>query len=217
MSCPDEPVPPTTLPPEPQPESLINFESIERNNYEVICKMGITGDTGQIFTLNFEYQIIATADNIGSDGLESNSNETSLYISIDSGSTWSHVDTVYAQVSGGNYPIAQDDTQTIDGTFSLNSVTNIDAIRFKGVLSCDAGRAGKFSDVSVKIDTVDVNIGTTQIICQNGFNGGCYSGESLYCNLTPTTTTTSTTSTTTTTLAPAIPTTNTIYIHIPIL
>jgi hypothetical protein len=179
--------------------------------------MGINNNIGQTFTIGFQYTIVATADNIGTDGLDPNNNTTYLYASTNDGNSWFLVDSVYAEVSGGNYPITQDDYESKTGYTVISDITDVTLVKFKGVLSCDAGRAGKTGNVSVKIDIASVDFGTTEIICDNGFAGGCFSSAGLYCYLTPTTSTTlepTTSTTTTTTLAPSV---NTLYIHIPII
>ena len=99
-------------------------------------------------------------------------------------STWFQVDSVSAYVSGGNYPEPQYDSQTLSGTITVSVNTNVSDVSVRGSIDYDIGRNGKNGYITVKIESVSVDIGVVNIICNNTYNvGGGGNPEFLSCDI----------------------------------
>lgn len=178
-----------------------------RFNSNLSGKLSVDEPSGQVFTIDFYYEIEANCDNVGTDGEDYNQATTTLEIGIDG--NYTVYDSVSASVSGGNFPISQNDSQLKAGTFQLVNITDPTKVSINVIVECDYGRNGKGGYGSIKIVSASVDTGSVEVICSNRIVTYC-SGSYLDCDIpTPTTTTTTTpsiTGTTTTTTTTPIPT-----------
>ena len=133
-----------------------------------------TNSGGKTYSITISYTITADCDNIGNDGTDSNTATTTFEVS------GAVIDSVTATVSGGNYPNAQNDTQTINGSHTINGVTNISSIYVSGGFYCNFSGNGQNGQVTATISSVNVNIGSANIGCDSTWFSNC-SGTFTQC------------------------------------
>jgi len=163
------PTPTPTSTPIPVYGSQVYFGSIASNQ----AILAVNHPVGQTFSLTLDYTITAGCDNAGSDGQDYNSATSDFILSTDGGSTWTSINTANASVSGGNYPTAQADSQTVTGSTTISGITNVGLIRVQGIVDCDFGRNGKNGFVTITLASAAVDFGTTSITCDNQYNLDC--------------------------------------------
>lgn len=163
--------------------SEIYFSSFDDN----VANVGITNSAGRTFSLIFNYHINANCDNVYSNGQDSNQSTTYLFVSTNSGSTWSEIASITSEVSGDNYPVGQSDSQDLYGTFTLTGITDVAGIRVRGDYECSWALDNRGGTADVTISGATVNSGVVVVICDNSFYTGCLTTPYLYCTGLPTT------------------------------
>jgi len=149
-------------------------------NPALINSLKANNASGQIFSITFKYTIDASCDNSGTNGQDPTQATSNFNISTNGGISFITIDSVYASVSGGNYPNSQSDSQTKTSTYVINGVTDVTQIVVGGGIDCDMGLNGKSGGVTVIIDSATSNSGLVKIICNNTYSYNC-SGENSSC------------------------------------
>lgn len=183
----------------------IYFASISGN--DVI--MGVNNALGRTFDINLSYTLVAEVDNIWSMGSNPVQTTTYLYISKDGGSTWDLIDSVFAEVPGGTYPVDDYDYQTKTATTVVTGVANVSNVRVRIEYDCakvqDLRRGS--GDVTITSATVVSGGGSAIVICNNAFSAVCdpFEPVTLYCfGVTPSPSRTQPTPTPTKTPSPVV-------------
>lgn len=181
------PTPTPTLPPPPSDTSEIYFNPV-LDGQEAI--MAVNNPNGRLFTITILYTIDAAVDNIWSYGGDPVQTTTTLYVSLNGGSTWIDIDSITAEVPGGIVdPNGQYDYNSIiDGTYTLINVTDVSNVRVYADYTCDSSTNYRSGSAVVSIAGVSVNTGSAIIICNNTFTEGCGTTPSVYCIDVPTVT-----------------------------
>ena len=161
----------TTTTVQPTPEVYFN------NNVLAINNLG-----GKTYSVTFDYEIIASCDNVGTDGRDPNNATSSFDLSINGGSSFTTIDTVSASVYGNNYPNGQSDSQVKTGTHTVNNIVDPSNIVIDSNTSCNTGLNGQDGSVRVTIASVSVNTGTANIICDDVWETNCY-GATTSCTI----------------------------------
>ena len=139
--------------------------------------MGISGATGQTFSLTFNYNLTAYCDN--NQTQQPNQATSSLSLSTNGGVSYSTIDSVVASVDGLSPD--QNDTQTLTGSTTISSITDITLVRVNSSLDCSFAGNGQSGTASATISLASVDFGSTQIICNNDYYRDCSGGASLIC------------------------------------
>jgi len=145
-----------------------------------ITNLAVNYGSGQIFSITFKYTIDANCDNVGTSGQDPAQATSNFNISINGGISFITVDSIFASVSGGNYPNSQSDSQTKTGTYTITGVSDVTQIVVGGGIDCDMGLNGKGGGVTVTIDSATSNLGLVKIVCNNTYSYNC-SGENQSC------------------------------------
>lgn len=152
---------------------------IESNEYiyfdklvgsDVVLKTSATGGT---IDLTFTYSISASCDNVGTDGQDANSSTSTISYSLDSGVTWTQLDSAYSSITGGNYPNGQSDQVINTGTTTFFGLTDINLILFGGSFQCDSGRNGQSGDLQVTLNSALLDGTPIRIGCSDSYKYGC--------------------------------------------
>lgn len=150
--------------------------------FDINGNLCINNPTGQTFDVTFKYELIAQADNIGTNGQDYNSSNSILYVNGVA------IDYCEAIVTGNNYPNYQDDYQTKTGTTTLNNITDITSVKVFGRVQCEFGRDGRSGLVQVWITSITPSFGNSSIIYPNNIIFDC-TGDHFGGTTTTTTTT----------------------------
>lgn len=136
-----------------------------------ITTIGVDNYAAQTFDITLAYDIYALCDNEGTSGSDPNSATTTLFVSIDGGSTYATAATVTASVSGGS-PTPQTDTQTAVSTYVVTGVTDVSLVKVYGTIDCNTGLNGQDGNVTVVLSAVT---STATIVCDDRYIKSCSS------------------------------------------
>lgn len=143
--------------------------------------MDVNNPNGRTFDITIQYTINVAVDNVWSMGGDPVQSTTTLYVSTNSGSTWTEVDSIIAEVSGGNYPVDQSDYQTRTSGYTLTNVTNVSNVRFYISYDCATAQDYRAGDGEVIISGVTADTGGAVIVCDDTYRVGCSLPASIYC------------------------------------
>ena len=147
----------------------IQFASIIGGNQVV---MGGNNLAGKTFSITFSYHIAAACDLIGVSG--QNDAATTIEISTNGGLTWTQIDSVQASVFGTGDD--ESDYQETFGTHTVNGITDITQIRWRGDYDCSSTQFGATGSMNVQITGGSADIGLVLIlIASDSFSAGCFS------------------------------------------
>jgi hypothetical protein len=185
-------VTPTTTPSisvsaSPESPSMISFDSLNND----IAIMGISGAGIGVreFSIMFEYKLTAVVDNNWSNGIDPVQATTYFYVSTDSGSTWTEVDYVTAEILGFGPP-EESSSQIKYGSYTINGITDVTQVMLNSQNECSWLENNQSGDIDVIISgaTVTSGGGYALITCNNRYLKGCLSTTILTCGagVTPT-------------------------------
>jgi hypothetical protein len=139
----------------------------------------------QTLSITIGYLLTAGCDVIRLSPGEQSSAITTLEVSLNGGSTWTTIDSVDVQCQVQPGDTDASDYDQVQGNYVLNGITaaNIGSIRFRANYNCSSTQLGATGSVTITIDSVTINVGTANVICNNLFDIGCYSSGYLGCNL----------------------------------
>ena len=145
----------------------IQFASIIGGNQAV---MGGNNLAGKTFSITFSYHIVAACDLIGVSG--QNNATTNIHVSTNGGVTWVDVDGVSAYVSGSGDD--ESDYQETFGTHTINGITDITQIRWRGGYNCSGTQFGQSGSINITITGGSADIGLVLILnASDSFYDGC--------------------------------------------
>lgn len=179
--------PTVSISPSYAPEGRVNFESLDGD----VASIGYTGNTigGRTFTISFSYLITAAVDNVWSGGQYPVQAHTYFYLSTDSGSTYSEIDYISAEVPGYGPP-DESDYQSRNATYTLTDITEdqLRGIRIYGQYDCAWAQDQMTGSLDVTITGFSTNFGMVNIVCNNKYSMGCLTTTVLSCGpeVTPT-------------------------------
>lgn len=149
--------------------------------------MGISNAVGKTYSITFDYTLNAIAENGWSMGGDSVQATTYFFVSVNGGSTWTEVAYVTAEVSGGNYPVEQSDSQSLIGTITLTGITSTSQVRVLGQYDCDWMQNYRWGNVEVTITNVTITAGggSAVIVCNDIYRATCPNAAVLECTYVP--------------------------------
>lgn len=161
----------------PQAPSSVYFDRITNTTMGV---MGVNYPTGRTFSITFYYKIEATVDNVWSNGENPVAATTYLYVSTNSGSTWTEVDYITSEIYGYGPP-AESSTQIKYGTYTVNGITDVNGVWVNGNWDCAWAQDVQYGSVEVTITGATVDSGAVNVVCNNKILMGCLQTTGLSC------------------------------------
>jgi len=143
------------------------------------ARMSADNLNSQVLSITFSYTLDANCDAVYPETYSSG--YANISISLNGGSTWTTIDSVYIECNGAD----SSNSDTVVGTYVVNGITaaNIGLIRFSGDYRCSSTFDGASGGVMIIISSVVANVGTANVKCNNKFSIGCYSTGDLSCTI----------------------------------
>lgn len=131
---------------------------------------------GQIYTITFSWAATATAKSRIDDGVNAS---TAIEVTTDGGENWITKDGVTASAPAGEVTITNSNT----GTFIVVGVTDISKVWVRIVPEYIEGT--KSGDGTIVIESVTVNVGDSEIVCNNRYTRTNLNTPTLDCTAVP--------------------------------